>query len=167
MLFALYLCYGCMHYHLRVIIMGSIITSSSFFPFFFFLKTSSYCEAHTGLEFMTLLPQLPRVGILAYAALCYHELLPCVFLKAGHSLHSSAQAVAQCCQQPTGWLACAICPRALWGHRIQCRAVLCTLISNRSTFFCFPTLHDFDICGKYTAVAAECLTVGPLAFLCV
>lgn len=70
--------------------------------FFFFLKTSSYCEAHTGLEFMVLLPQLPRVGILAYAALCYHELLPCVFLKAGHSLHSSAQAMAQCCQQPTG-----------------------------------------------------------------
>lgn len=30
-------------------------------------------------------------------------------------------------------------------------------------FFCFPIIHDFDICGKYTAVAAECLTVGSLA----
>lgn len=106
---------------------------------------------------------LLRVGILACTALCYHELLPCVFLKAGRPLHSTAQAMAQCCQQPTGWPACAICPRVLRGHRIQCRAVPCASISNRSTFFCFPTIHDFDICGKYTAVAAECLTVGPLA----
>ena len=53
-------------------------------------------------------------------------------------------------------------PQGPVGHRIQCRAVPCTLISNRS-IFCFPIIHDFDICGKYTTVAAECLTVGSLA----